>query len=151
MKLHQLKSVKTPAIFNEGGTLIRISLAIVFIWFGMQQLQHPLLFVGWIPKEAGFISLPAWELIMLNGTLEVSLGTLMLFGIFTRISALILGLHLALITLSIGISEIGIRDFGLTMATLGLAGMKSDKFSVENWLVQRFKKTQNEQQTTENT
>lgn len=126
--------------FNNGQSLIRWGIALVYIWFGFQQLQHPLLFVAWIPKEAGFIPLEGWKLIMLNGGMEVTLGALLLIGVFTRISALVLGLHLAFITYSIGLSEIGVRDFGLTFATLGLAGMPEDKLSLENFIMRRVKR-----------
>ena len=46
------------------------------------------------------------------------LGTLMLVGLYTRVSSFILALHLFGIAFSIGFNSLGIRDFGLAFATL---------------------------------
>jgi hypothetical protein len=47
-------------------------------------------------------------------------------GIWTRWAALLLALHLAVITFDIGLSAIGVRDFGLTVATLALVFLVED-------------------------
>jgi hypothetical protein len=43
-----------------------------------------------------------------------------LLGIYTRISALFLGLHLFGIAFSLGINAVRIRDFGLAVATISV-------------------------------
>jgi uncharacterized membrane protein YphA (DoxX/SURF4 family) len=57
----------------------------------------------------------------MNGLFEVGAGVFLALGIWTRFVAFILGLHLLLISSSLGFSAIGVRDFGLSFATLALA------------------------------
>ena len=57
----------------------------------------------------------------MNAALEITGGMLILFGFFTRLAALVMGAHLALIALSLGHTEIAVRDWGLAFAFFGLA------------------------------
>ncbi len=116
---------------NVGLLLARIGLALVFLYFGVSQLLNPAQFVGWLPAEASIVPLQPTTLIILNGGVEVLFGVLLLLGLFTRVSALILGLHLFAITLSIGYTEIGVRDFGLSIATLAFALFQNSSFSFD--------------------
>ena len=56
----------------------------------------------------------------MNGTLEIVLGSLLLLGLFTRLCAFILALHLGGIMISLGYNDIAIRDFGLSLATFAV-------------------------------
>lgn len=111
--------------------LLRIGMAIVFVYFGTSQLQHPQSFVGWLPKEVGLIPIQPTTFVALNGAFETFFGVLLLFGIWTRISAALLGLHLLGITFTIGFTEVGIRDLGLSLATLALAMFGTTPMSIE--------------------
>ena len=53
-----------------------------------------------------------------NALFELVFGFLLLFGWQTRIAALLLALHLFDIMYVVGYGEIGVRDFGLAIATL---------------------------------
>jgi uncharacterized membrane protein YphA (DoxX/SURF4 family) len=102
-------------------TILRIGISLVFIWFGIQQLLY---------SDAWTIFLPDWivplshisaiTIVKLNGLAEVILGSALLFGICTRISSLLLALHMASITFTVGYDAIGVRDFGLTIATISI-------------------------------
>lgn len=117
-------------LIPDTGTVLRL-LALVYLYFGISQLHAPYQFVGWLPAEAALIPLPATTLILLNGAFEVFFGTLLLLGFYTRVSALLLGLHLAAITLSIGFTQTGVRDFGLTIATFALAIAGGGRWSLD--------------------
>lgn len=117
--------------YINGRLLCRIGISFVFLWFGYSQLMHPENFVSWIPKEAERILAQPTILVILNGAFEMSFGLLLLIGVYTKIVALALGVHLALITASIGLTEIGVRDIGLTLATLSIALAKPDKLTVD--------------------
>ncbi|MGV8141380.1 MAG: hypothetical protein ACP5OA_04745, partial [Candidatus Woesearchaeota archaeon] len=56
-----------------------------------------------------------------NVLFEIILGVMLLLGVFTRISALLLGLHLVMISISLGYGATAIRDWGLSIATLSIA------------------------------
>jgi len=99
-------------------------MALVFLWFGVQQFLKPADWTGYIPSWASIIPLSPTALVYANATLEVVLGAFLILGIFTRISALILAIHLGVISVDmfqIGSAAIGVRDFGLAMATLTIA------------------------------
>jgi uncharacterized membrane protein YphA (DoxX/SURF4 family) len=87
------------------------------LWFGFSQLFNPNMFLGYVP-----IMFDAYApvLVTLNGVIEVVLGFVLLSGFLTRPAALILALHLAGITASLGYNEIAVRDFGLVLATLSV-------------------------------
>lgn len=108
--------------------VLRLGLAAVYLWFGFSQLFDGINWVGWVPVWAvELFNLPPAMLVLLNGSLEVILGSLLAVGLLVRPVSFILAAHLAIITYEIGLSAIGVRDFGLTMATLALAFLYTPK------------------------
>ncbi len=108
--------------------ILRLGLAAVYLWFGFSQLFDSVNWVGWVPTWAvDFLNIPPAMIVLLNGSLEVILGSMLAVGILVRPVAFLLTAHLALITYEIGFSAIGVRDFGLTMATLALAFLYSKR------------------------
>lgn len=118
-----------------GLPLLRISMSLVFLYFGLSQLWQPFRFVGWLPPEASLIPLAPTTLILFNGVLEVALGLLLLLGVYTRIAALVLGLHLVAIAVTMGFTETAVRDMGLAFATLSVALSGSDGWSLDDKLI----------------
>ena len=125
-KLIQLQKYAVP--------LLRISIALVFLYFGISQIITPETFIGWLPSEASIIPVAPRILIIFNGLFEVFFGTLLFLGLYIRLSAFLLGAHLFGITITIGFTEIGVRDFGLAMATLAMVLMPASEFSLEEYL-----------------
>ena len=117
-------------------SLVRIGLAIVFLWFGINQLLFPSTFMGYVPSWAiqggggmmgnmihnmiMVIPHPATSLLYFNGIIEIMFGIMMLFGIYTRLSAVVLAIHLVIITISLGYNDVAVRDFGLALATASI-------------------------------
>lgn len=108
-----------------GYTLLRLALAFVFLWFGFSQLSNAALWTAFVPEWATKI-MSAGTLVLLNGVFEIAAGILIAFNVFTRYVALLLGLHLFVIASSLGLTAIGVRDIGLSLATLSLFFLKSD-------------------------
>ncbi len=107
---------------NLGLLTLRLGLAALFLWFGFSQLLDGINWVSWVPEWAvNTLHLPPAMIVLANGLLEVVCGALLALGILVRPVAILLALHLAIITIEIGITPIGVRDFGLTMATIALA------------------------------
>ena len=116
--------------------VLRIGLSLVFLWFGISQLVNPESFLGYVPSwmyphdgtmmhEHPFQMLHSLPLtphiiIMGNGVFETIFGVLLLLGLFTRIAALLLALHLLGIMAGLGYNDIAVRDFGLIMATVAV-------------------------------
>ena len=106
---------------------LRIGMGLVFLWFGSNQLINPEDWIGYLPSFLLGVARP--ELFMYgNGTLEVVLGVCLVAGLFVRLSAVILALHLIGIISSLGYNAVAVRDFGLMMATIVVALNGSDQF-----------------------
>ncbi len=113
--------------------ITRYGMSLVFLWFGFTQVMGPESWTSLIPEFITNIThLSALTFVYLNGGMEIVLGILLIIGIYTRISALILALHLLFITIDVGYNAIGIRDFGLTLATLSIFFNGPDFLSLEN-------------------
>jgi uncharacterized membrane protein YphA (DoxX/SURF4 family) len=98
--------------------ILRIALSLVFLYFGFQQITSPENWIGYVPDFALIFGLTAQKIVFMNSLLEISLGTLMVLGLFTRPVSLILSAHLFVIAFSLGFNDLGIRDFGLAVSTL---------------------------------
>lgn len=106
--------------------VLRLGLATVFLWFGFSQLMDGINWVSWVPEWAvSLLHLPPAIIVLLNGLFEVALGTLLAINVWVRFVTLALCLHLFVITIEIGVTPVGVRDFGLTMATLALSLLSS--------------------------
>ena len=112
---------------RTGLLILRFGLAAVFLWFGYSQLSDAANWTSWVPAWASSLThLPGTTIVLANGLFEVVFGSLLVLGLWLRGAAILLALHLALITFEIGLNEIGVRDFGLTMATIALAFLATD-------------------------
>lgn len=116
---------------NIGKIILRISLAIVFLYFGVMQLKDPSSWSGFVPDFVQFSFLSANNIVVFNGFMEVVLGTFLLVGLYVRFASIIMSLHLFGIAFSIGFSPLGVRDFGLAFATLALFFFGEDRYSVD--------------------
>lgn len=110
--------------------LVRIAMSLVFLWFGLNQLFQPEEFMGYLP---GFLLTLdfAKNLVVMNGIFEVVLGSLLLVGLYTRIAALILSLHLFAIAVNLGYNDIAVRDLGLSLTTLAVFLGGNEKWSLD--------------------
>jgi len=116
-------------------TVLRIGIALVILWFGTQQLINPTQWVGYIPDGlVGILSLSALKLVYLNGLFEIFFGSALLLGYFTRVSALLLALHMLDITYIVGFDAVGVRDFGIAIATVSLFMFGMSPFSLDSYI-----------------
>lgn len=107
---------------------LRLGLAALFLWFGFSQLLDGVNWVGWVPEWATAISgLSPEFIVMANGTLEVVGGSFLALGFFVRNASIVLGLHLVVLVVEIGLNDIGVRDFGLMAATFALAFLAPER------------------------
>ncbi len=110
--------------------LLRWSWALLFVWFGVQQLIDPGAWISFLPVWTGYFPIPAEMLIQLNGWLELCLAILLLLGNYTRFTATLLALHLAGIAITAG-GAIGVRDAALAMVGASLALSKPDEWTLD--------------------
>ena len=101
--------------------VLRVSMALVFLWFGVNQLMDSSMWEGFVPLWIVEAGLSAKMLVTANGVMEIVLGVMLILGLWVRWVALVLALHLMGIAATIGFNATGVRDFGLALATLAIA------------------------------
>jgi len=116
---------------NTSRQILRYSLALLFIWFGCQQIFEPAVWLGFLPEWTGYLLVPREMLVRANGWFEIMAAIFLAVGVFTRPTALILSLHLFSIAAETG-GAIGVRDSVLAMASLALAASEPDSWTVDS-------------------
>jgi len=112
--------------------LLRTGVAIIFLWFGFSQIKNPDSWIGMIPGYVkDIIPIDTNILVYMNGTFEVVFATLLLLGLYTRFTSLLLGLHLLHIVSILGYSANGARDFALAIATFSIFLYGEDEFCID--------------------
>ncbi len=106
---------------NYPALILRIGLSIVILWFGANQLMNPDQWTSWVPEWVSMLSLTPERVVFFNGIFEIIAGALLLLGVYTRIVAAVLFLHMVVLVIEIGHSPTGLRDFGLATGFLALA------------------------------
>lgn len=112
--------------------VLRLGLAMVFVWFGLNQLLHPIDWLGFIPSWATSLSgLSTNTLVFINGLFEVAMAILLAVGIQIRVVAWLLAAHMLLIVTDVGLNQIGIRDVGLLAGLISVALHGADIYSFD--------------------
>ena len=112
--------------------VLRIAIAFVLLWFGIDELRHPAFWTTYLPKWLlTILPLAPVTLVALNGTVEFMIGLALLIGVRTRTFAALAALHLLAIVLAVGYNDIGVRDFGLFLAAVALFLMARHPLSLD--------------------
>ena len=113
-------------------SVLRVGMALVILWFSSQQMMSPNNWGAYVPDSVVALThLSAITLVWGNAIFELVFGLMLLFGWQTRIAAVLLALHLLDIMYVVGYGEIGVRDFGLAIATFVIAMNGPDVLAVE--------------------
>lgn len=97
---------------------LRIGLALVFLWFGIDKFLHPGYWAdAWLPNSiAAFVErmgISRNEFMYLNGIFEIIVGTSIISTIFLRVFAAAAIVFLLSVSIFHGFNEIIVRDLGL--------------------------------------
>ncbi len=117
--------------------VIRIGVALVILWFGIEQLINASDWTGWLPSYSKALPFSPVTLVHLNGIFETIFGALLFFGLFTRTAAALLALHMAHIITVVGYGEIGARDFAIFAGALSAAFNGADKLCLDSLFSKR--------------
>ncbi len=104
--------------------ILRLGLAIVFLYFGISQILDQSRWIYLVPDR--FFNFYINEilkskLVFVNGIFDVIIALSLLSGIFLKIFSILGFFHLVSITIfSLGFEPSGIRDLGLAFAMLSL-------------------------------
>jgi len=113
-------------------SVLRFGLAAVILWFSLQQFLHNSVWTAYVPDSiVALTHLGAGTIVFLNAVFELVFGALLAFGWQTRTVALLLSLHLFDIMWTVGYGEIGVRDFGLAIATFVIFMNGTDSLCIQ--------------------
>ena len=104
---------------------LRLGLAAVFIWFGIDKFLNPEYWLSaWIPQSALAVALKigigGLDIVYASGVFELLVGASILSNIFVKIFSVLALLFLAVVLFTFGVNEVIIRDFGLMGGFLAL-------------------------------
>lgn len=117
---------------NYAPVVLRISLALVFLYFGISQAIAPDNWTGYLPSFMTNTIITPTNIVVMNGIMEIVLGIFLAIGLYTKFASLVLGIHLIGIALTIGFNPKGVRDLGLAAATLSLFCSGAGPWSIDN-------------------
>ena len=109
---------------NKTQTILRLFLAFVVIWFGLQEIFTPDTWVTFVPTFLGQGSL-ALDLVIVHGIILTVCAVLLIFKLYTRLAAWIVVVLLLEIIINLifksGFSGLVVRDIGILGMALAIA------------------------------
>ncbi len=101
--------------------ILRVGLAITFIWIGVLILKDPESWIGYVqPWAIKLLPAPASQILFITAILDILIGVLFLIDWLTWLAALLGALHLVIVLTVSGITDITVRDIGLLTGCLAI-------------------------------
>lgn len=101
--------------------ILRVGLAITFLWIGVLIFKQPEAWGGYLmPWAAGLLPVPIEEAMIGTAILDIIIGIFLLFDSFVWIAALVGSIHLVIILIVSGITDITVRDIGILVGMVAL-------------------------------
>ena len=101
--------------------ILRIGLAVTFLWIGVLILRNPEAWGGYMrPWAAGLLPVPLAQVMTGTAILDIIIGVFLLINFLPQLTAIVGAIHLAIILIISGITDITVRDIGLLAGMLAL-------------------------------
>jgi len=101
--------------------ILRVGLAITFLWIGILILKNPEAWTGFIsPRVAELLPVSPVEAMQGTAVLDLIIGALLLFGVWTWIGALLGSLHMISVIIVAGITDITVRDIAVFASAVAI-------------------------------
>lgn len=101
--------------------ILRVGLAVTFLWIGILILQHPGAWGAYLqPWAAGLLPVPLSQAMIGTAVLDMAIGILLLVDAFVWIASLVATIHLLIVLTVSGITEITVRDIAILGAVIAL-------------------------------
>jgi len=120
--------------------ILRVGLAITFLWIGILIFRDPEGWGGYLqPWAVGLLPFPLKQAMIGTAILDIVIGAFLLIDFLTLPISLIASLHLIIVLSFSGITNITVRNIGLLAATFALI---IETFPPEalNWFINKNKK-----------
>lgn len=116
--------------------ITRVGLSITFMWIGVLILRSPEAWGSFLqPWALKLLPVPLVQAMIATAILDILVGVSLLFDLFVWVVALLGALHIFIVLVTTGISDITIRDIGLFTASVALSFD-----SLPPWVIARFLK-----------
>lgn len=111
--------------YNLPYLIIRLGLAAVFLWFGVDKFIHPAYWLeawtpAWLIAFLAKAGLSGAQFVSITGIFEILVGLSLIAEIFTKFFAVLAILFLIAIIVTNGLNEIMVRDVGLMASLLAI-------------------------------
>lgn len=101
--------------------IVRVGLAITFLWIGILIFKNPEAWGGYLqPWAAGLLPVSLEQAMWGTAFFDIVIGVLLLIDWKIWIAALLAVLHLVIVLAVSGITDITVRDIGLLAAALAV-------------------------------
>lgn len=100
---------------------LRVGLAITFLWVGILIFQSPEAWGGYIqPWAYDLLPLGGKEIMLTTAVFDVIVGFLLLIDSYLWIATLLASLHLIVVLVVSGITEVTVRDIAILTGSIAL-------------------------------
>ncbi|MGC9605148.1 MAG: DoxX family protein [Minisyncoccia bacterium] len=121
-----------------GAVILRLGMGLVFVCFSYYQFRNPSMWTSFVPQSvSGLLGGNATMLVLLNAWFELVAGLMLIAGFQVRTVSLLLAAHLFGIAGTIGISPLGVRDLGLSIATFSVFLAGPDIWSLDRYFLNK--------------
>lgn len=101
--------------------ILRVGLAITFLWIGFLILKEPEAWGGYLqPWAINLLPISIAQVMTSTAILDLAIGFFLLLNFYTWLFAFLAALHLIIVLITSGITDITVRDIGLLAAALAL-------------------------------
>lgn len=101
--------------------ILRVSLAVTFVWIGIMIIQNPEAWGGYMkPWAVELLPGSVASTMQATGVADIAIGLLFLFGTSTWIAGLLAALHMIVVLVTSGITDITVRDIAIIGASLAV-------------------------------
>lgn len=106
---------------TKGFHLLRIGLGVTFLWIGILVFRDPGAWGSYLqPWAVELLFTPLREAMIGTAILDIVIGGLLLVDYLTWVAAALASIHLIIVLVTSGITDITVRDIGLLAAALAL-------------------------------
>ncbi|MEK9175428.1 MAG: hypothetical protein AAB795_02425 [Patescibacteria group bacterium] len=101
--------------------ILRVGLAITFLWIGILIFKAPEAWGGYLePWAVNLLPIPLAQAILGTAILDIAIGILLLTDFFVWGAAIVGSLHLVVVLVVSGITEVTVRDIGILAGMLAI-------------------------------
>ncbi len=102
--------------------ILRVGLAITFLWVGILIIKEPEAWGGYIQSWAmNLLPIPLTEAMIGTAILDILIGFFLLVDTYTWFAALVGALHIVIVLTVAGITDITVRDLAILSGCLAVA------------------------------